>query len=192
MQQRPALTTTRKERAMADPDYSTEIWKPIPGFHGLYEVSSHGRVKTLHPRFKPGRIMKARNSRGGYLIVGLMREGFQRTYSVHRLVAVTFKNPDPTRSMVNHINGIKTDNRDINLEWVTSSENCLHAYRIGLANPTRALGEKSVKAKLTDEIVKWIRREVMAGKSRRSIARLLGVSHTCVVHAANRKRWPHL
>lgn len=114
-------------------NYSDEIWKDIVGYEGLYQVSDLGRVKTL--KFNDGKrihtqtkLLKQCLNGNGYLVVNLSN----KTKKVHRLVATTFlKNPNKLRC-VNHINGIKTDNRLCNLEFCTSSYNNKEAYRLGL------------------------------------------------------------
>lgn len=108
-----------------------EIWKPIKGYEGLYEVSNLGRVKSLErvrPNMSKGlykeRILKNQISRGGYHKVALLRnEGKMKLYSVHRLVAEAFI-PNPfNKPCIDHINTIKTDNSIENLRWATWKEN---------------------------------------------------------------------
>ena len=115
-----------------------EVWKPIPGFPH-YEASSMGRVRMLthyeKTRNRWGEMTRRRNGRMLSIRPSLNPQYLEccildRPRSVHRMVALAFHGVPADGLEVNHINGIKTDNRPENLEWVTSSENELHSYRV--------------------------------------------------------------
>lgn len=101
----------------------TEEWKPIPGFTN-YFVSNLGRVLSF-AQSKP-KYLKQLESKG-YRHVVVCNHGATHRVQVHRLVANAFCPKVPGKEYVNHINGIKSDNRAENLEWVTAKENIAHA-----------------------------------------------------------------
>jgi len=104
-----------------------EIWKSVVGYEGLYEVNENCEVRSLHER-SGGTFLKCRIDRAGYYTVRLSKSGVTRTHFVHRIGATAFiPNPENKR-FVNHLNGNKHDNRIINFEWSTHSENIQHAY----------------------------------------------------------------
>ena len=116
----------------------TEVWKSIQNFPS-YEVSNCGRVRNK--RTKKEKAYRTDND--GYKKVTLMSFKNGKSYhlkTVHRLVAESFINgPNPTLQ-INHINGQKDDNRVENLEWVTPSQNMLHAYKSNLRGPSGGRG----------------------------------------------------
>jgi len=133
------------------PDLMGEIWKPIHGHDGVYEVSNMGRVKklsTLRIKKSISKFIKIVNNRYQYVMLN------NKSYLLHRLIAEAFIPNPKNLPQINHINGIKTDNCIENLEWCTSSENNKHAYLIGL-NRGSALG-KIGKAHASSKPVKRI------------------------------------
>lgn len=117
-----------------------EIWAPVKGYEGFYEVSDTGKVKGIDRMVvskngltrKKGIEIKTRVNNDGYIEVRLSKDSRTTTTFIHILIAKAFI-PNPfNKSEVNHINGIKTDNRIENLEWSTHSENMKHAYKMGL------------------------------------------------------------
>lgn len=126
-------------------DLPGEVWKDIEGYEGLYQVSNMGRVKSL-PRKKhmPRNgigcyyTTKERILRHGkatrYLHVGLEKDGENKVFSIHRLVAKAFIPNPHNKPFVNHIDGNKHNNITINLEWCTQKENIGHAFLNGLSD----------------------------------------------------------
>lgn len=114
-----------------------EEWADIAGWEGIYQVSSHGRLKSFK-RVRHGRILSNTNKTGWYFSVVLAMPGMQRRSTrMHRLVAEAFiDNPD-RKKYINHIDGNKQNNRVENLEWVTCSENVAHSMKM---NPLCVLG----------------------------------------------------
>jgi len=119
------------------------IFKSVSGYEGYFEISESGEVWGIKRmvvtvnglRTIRGRKIKERINNNGYWEVRLSKDGKSTTTFIHILIAKAFI-PNPlNKSEVNHINGIKTDNRLENLEWVTHSENMKHAYKLGLIKP---------------------------------------------------------
>lgn len=129
-----------------------EIWKDVLGYENLYQISSYGRVKGLErncftknrkPFLLKERILKNQKMTGGHLFVGLSKDGVVKLMSVHRMVAIAFIDNPEQKKCVNHINGLKKDNRVENLEWSTHSENIYHAINVTKVHkPPPALGIK--------------------------------------------------
>ena len=105
-----------------------EIWKDVKGYENKYQISNLGNVKSLNYRgTKEEKLLKLIPNKIGYVVVQLCKEGKVKPFYVHRLVAITFLNNKDNKTDVNHINEIKCDNRAINLEWCTKSENTIHS-----------------------------------------------------------------
>ena len=122
-----------------------EIWKDIEGYENSYQVSNFGQVRTKNrlifnplskTYYEKNQIILKQYLSLGYKRTILCKNGKSKNAAVHRLVAQTFIPNPENKPQVNHINGIKTDNRIENLEWCTASENGLHAYKTGLNKPT--------------------------------------------------------
>ena len=172
-----------------------EIWKDIPNFYGIYQVSNLGNVKSLNRKVNhltsgsltlKGKIIKPYITRGGYLIVNLYKESKPNKFSIHRLVGIAFLKNKFNKDDINHINGIKTDNRVENLEWCTRSENLYHAYNLDLKDR----GEKHYNSKLTEYQVIEIRNTI--GISQEKIASIYNVDRKCISKIINRLTWKHI
>lgn len=103
-------------------------WRDVVGYEGSYLVNNIGQI-----RGPSGKILKGGKNTRGYIYVILSKNNKQVNRVIHRLIANAFLENPENKCDVNHLNGIKTDNRLINLEWATRSENIQHAYDTGLA-----------------------------------------------------------
>lgn len=111
----------------------SERWKWIPGYEGLYQASTWGRIRSVDrwvvsntgkKDFRRGRILKPqREKKTGYLRVGLCRNGKRRFFWIHRMVAETFIPNPENKPEVNHLDENKTNNAVENLSWCTGKEN---------------------------------------------------------------------
>lgn len=109
-----------------------KTWKPIAGYENLYAVSDFGdvvKVKSSNNQHKKGKQLKF-NMIKGYCHVQLHLNGNGKMVRVHRLVAQSFIPNPMNKPHVNHLNGVKNDNRVCNLEWCTPSENEKHSYDV--------------------------------------------------------------
>ena len=174
-----------------------ERWIDIAGYVGVYMVSSRGRVKSL-ARLSPcgggmqwlrERILKAApTSKYGHLSVGLYKNYKKTNHKVHQLVLRAFKGPAPKSMECRHLNSKPEDNRLSNLVYSTHVDNMKDC----VANGTSTRGEGNGGAKLKEADVLRIRSLVAAGTSQIDIAKLFGVSRTCVSYIQHRKRWKHI
>lgn len=171
-----------------------EIWKDVVGYEGIYQVSNFGRVKSLEKTFWSTKnnsfstnkefIRKLSNTRKGYLRTGLMKDLKQKPFLVHRLVAIAFIDNPENKPEINHINGIKTDNRVENLEWVTTKENVIHSFEIGLSK--RAKGDENKSSKLSYKKASEIRSSNLKNKE---LSIMYGVSISSIELVKSNKTW---
>lgn len=133
--------------------FSKEIWKDIKDYEGLYQVSNLGRIKSLGRYMKnhskkqwiEEKILTPQLNQGGYMVVGLCKNGKRKVHRIHRIIAEAFIPNSENKPYINHINGIKTDNTITNLEWCTNSENVQHGWDTGLHVVTDKLRQVGYK-----------------------------------------------
>jgi hypothetical protein len=179
--------TTRNRQVMK------EVWQPVRGYEGLYEVSDQGRVRSLPSQKwngaawtkKPGCIRKTSIGAHGYPAVDLKHNGHRKTFTVHTLVLTAFVGPRPTGQECRHLNGNRADSRLCNLAWGTPSENDQDRKRHG----TFIQGEMHGNARLTEHDVRLIRS--MRG-TQAAIAKRFAVSPSLVSMIKAGQRWAHV
>jgi hypothetical protein len=173
--------------------FTMENYKDIQGFEGYYQVSNLGNVKRLnsitsHSRRRREGVLKQYKRKNGYSSVDLCVSGIKKTFLVHRLVAFTFLNN--SKEEVNHINGIKSDNRLENLEWNTRSENQLHSIRIGLRT---SKGIKNSQSKLNESQVMEIRQMVALNVMKKGdVAKKFNISAPTISDIISKRSWSHI
>ncbi len=157
---------------------SKEVWKPVTGYQGLYEVSNLGRIKSFHKN-KEGNILSLNKTNGnGYLISTLCKNSKKKNYYNHRLVASEFVKRPKGNHFVNHIDANITNNEHSNLEWVTSKQNIQHAIKLG---NKWDYGENSPNSKLTKDDLFEIRKLLKEGDLYQyEIAEIFNVAQTTI------------
>jgi len=158
-----------------------EKWKRVKGSPN-YSVSDQGRVLNMDT----SRILRATPSEG-YPQVQLYKDGKPSGRMVHKLVIETFVGPCPLGYEVNHKDGIKSHCWLDNLEYLTSSENHYHAYRIGLAKGL--CGEDNPNSKLNWGKVDLMREILQKGGQTRDVAKYFRVSKQTVVDIEHNRAW---
>jgi HNH endonuclease/NUMOD4 motif len=178
-----------------------EIWKPVVGWDGLYEVSSFGRVYRLPGFVKtrgkgvkpiPGGIRKtpAGGPKGYRNVMLCGGAGRIKTQLLHIIVCTTFHGPKPgPKYQVAHYDGDPSNNRADNLRWATAKENADDRARHG----NTQIGEINKNAKLTAENVLAIRKEYKGifGQMK-ELAKRYGVSGTQIGYIVHKKQWTHI
>lgn len=167
-----------------------EIWKPIPGYEGLYEVSDRGRVRGLisRPGFsrKNPRLLIPRNGGGhrhDYKIVKLSKNGMNKHKLVHRLVMLAFAGPCLNGKQVHHKDFNPGNNHLENLEYCASDDHAHHS----ISNYKRRA--EHGRARLTEDNVVQIRELLAQGIRQTVIAKRFGVDQTTVSAIKYGKTW---
>lgn len=174
-----------------------ETWLPAQGYEGLYEVSSHGRVRSLpkvaytyagtRARVIAGRVLKA-GFDGKYYHVTPVKDGKQTTVKIHALVLNAFVGVCPQGMECRHLDGNTANNRADNLCWGTKKQNAADRERHG----TKLLGCRNPNARANPDMVLSIRKMFASGKPKSHIAKMLGLGETTVSSIVSRETWAHV
>ena len=174
-----------------------EIWKDVSWYEWIYQVSNIWRIKSLwwrtlrfwkQIRTTKETVLRPKTKSNWYLEVNLQH----KSRYVHRIVVTEFIWEIPEWYTVNHINWIKTDNREENLEITTYSENTKHSYRVLWREPTRHMWEKSHYSKLNNEKVLEIRRLFSIWIWQQNIANMFQISKSNIANICQRIIWYHI
>jgi len=182
-------------------DGVVERWRNVPGYRNYYQVSDLGRVRSLErgvyqPRAGSflclrGRTLNTTREFKGYLHVRLSMDGKARTWLVHTLVTLAFIGPRPEGLEIDHLNSDPSDNRLVNLEYVSSRENTRRSIERGrwpAARPPRVSGEAHGGSRLTAHQVEDIR-SLRGSVSGRRVAESYGVNHQTIYNIWNGQTW---
>lgn len=122
-----------------------EIWKDIPNYENLYQISNMGRVRSLHNRYKDKTYLKPCENSKGYSSVSLCKDHTQKAVNIHRLVAEAFiPNPD-NLPCVNHKDEDKTNNNVDNLEWCSYQYNNVYGNRLTKSATSRGIPVRCIE-----------------------------------------------
>ena len=180
-----------------------ERWVSILGYEGAYEASDKGRVRSLarrehveeatrsYVRRRNAKLLRPYVDKDGYHRIVLYQDGRRVAHPVHRLVLWAFSGLAPAGTECgNHKNGVKSDNCPVNLEWVSNLDNHRHARRTGLLTP--AIGSKHGIAKLTEEAVAHIKKELLSGSTLTRLAHKFGVVRATIRDIRDGVTWRHV
>ena len=159
-----------------------EIWKDIKGYEGLYQVSNLGRVKSLnYNRKNIEKTLKPVLYYNKYYSYTLYKNKKKKVFLAHRIVAINFIENINNKEYVNHIDGNKLNNNVDNLEWVTPSENNIHAFENGL-NYSPSKGKFGKDNRLSKEIYQLDKNNKIINHffGLREAERITGINHSFI------------
>ena len=177
---------------MENLNFEKEIWKDIPNYEGLYQISNLGRVKSLE-RFRKGKngslssvkekILKPGILNSGYYIIGLTKQSILKFYYVHRLVWESFNGSIPEGYEINHLDEIPSNNRLSNLSLVTHKENINYGTR------TERSTKKRINGKCSKPVLQFTLDDILVKEypSTKQVERELGFGQGNIVNCCKGK-----
>jgi HNH endonuclease/NUMOD4 motif len=175
-----------------------EVWRPVVGYEGLYEISNLGnlvRVSTYGKNPRSCRKPRAKSLKKGYRTFHMCANGVSKYRYAHVMVWEAFEGPVPDGLELNHKDRDRDHPALTNLEVLTHAGNIQHSFRTfprEKFNVVPKPGSTNGCAKLTEESVIEIRKLRAAGERRIDIARRFGVSDTAIGLITSRKKWRHI
>jgi len=167
-----------------------EEWKAVPNYNGLYSASTNGRIIS-YAKSKTGRILNGTLDIKGYRCYMLQYKNRPKLSKGHRLVMLAFKGESDLQ--VNHLNGIKDDNRLLNLEYCTNKENSHHLrYVLGVKCEDKIRGENNYASKLTEDDVFLIYILRGSGSTFKELSKIFTVSKTTIFKIVKGIKWNHV
>jgi predicted XRE-type DNA-binding protein len=171
-----------------------EIWKDIPEYENLYQVSNLGNIRSLDRKVfnngnksvcnVKGKVLKPSLDKNGYFYVGLVKDKLKtNSLKVHRLVGFAFCENYEEGKEINHKDGIRHNNIAENLEWVNRSQNIRDTFKRG----RNVNGEKNNASKIKNEYIGIIASLYDSGVSQKIIASSFGVSQSCISNIITNK-----
>lgn len=141
----------------------SEIWKDIPNYQGLYQVSDYGNIRSLdhysnnhypdgNKQFHKGKILKPFENANGYLLIKLYKNGHNTTFQLHRIVANVFLPNHNKKLQVNHLDENTKNNKVTNLEWCSAKRNSNYGTRNKRISVANRNGKLSKKIKQLDKV----------------------------------------
>lgn len=162
-------------------DLGFEVWADIPGYEGLYQASTYGRIKNKRTE----KILKPIKHHNGYYAVSLYGENKQKILLVHRIIAATFLPTPQDKPTINHKSEVKTENQVWNLEWCTHKYNNNYGqHRDKLSNSLKNNPKKSFPVIQFDLNGNYLNHYL----STREVERLFGFQHYHINECCNGKR----
>lgn len=177
----------------------SEDIRDVVGYEGLYAVTRDGRVyshsrriNTCHgaTRLMKGRWLKPAKDGGGYLFVGLCKDGEVKPKKIHRIVAEAFIENKESKPFINHIDNNNQNNNVENLEWCTQHENMQHCSRSGRVKIPHYVGSEHPSSKLNEDIVLVIKNDLITPIS--ELAARYNVTVQAIHAIKKGKTWRHV
>lgn len=178
-----------------------EVWKTVPGYENIFEVSNFGQVRSLNRivktcynshRVVATKLRKQSINKNGYKRINA---GNKRIVLVHRMVALAFIPNPENKPFINHIDANPSNNVVTNLEWCTHKENMHHAIKLGRLK-FESFGKKGDlcgASKLTEKEVKDIKARLLNGETVKKISKTVDkVGESAIQEIKAGRSWSHV